>query len=131
MPKPDYAAIGKAMERFDSEDDRTVGRALDTVDWLLAQGGSSWAKLAREVAGLGAVRSSAGSQTPRGNGDRPPSQWKLDKDDVVRAHERRDELDGWAGDFLESVHQWCVIDGKGLTPPQRDKLHEQLDKLGL
>jgi hypothetical protein len=132
MPRPDYASIGKAIERLGTDSDILAGKALDQIEWLLDQGGSSWAKLGKEVAGLGARASTqAGPQTPRGNGDRPPSQWKQDRDAVVRAYERRDELDAWAGSFLESIHTWCVEDNKGLTPAQREKLFEQMDKLGL
>lgn len=132
MPRLDYAVFGKTLARLASDNDRLVGKALDDLDWMLAQAGSSWERFGKEVAGLGAsTRPPAGSQTPRGNGDRPPSQWKQDRDAVVKAYERRDELDAWAGSFLESIHTWCVEDNKGLTPSQREKLYEQMDKLGL
>lgn len=131
--RPDYKSIGEAMKRLAEGDDRAVGRALDQIDWLLAQGGSSWAKLGEEVSRLGtAARTPAASPTPRQvNGGRPPSQWKQDKEDILLAYARRDQLDAWAGSFLESIKTWCVDDGKGLTPAQREKLHEQMDKLGL
>lgn len=132
MPRLDYAVFGKTLARLASDNDRLVGKALDDLDWMLAQAGSSWERFGKEVAGLGARASTqAGSQTPRGNGDRPASQWKQDKDAILAAYERRDELDAWAGSFIESIHQWCVTDAKGLSPAQREKLFEQMDKLGL
>lgn len=66
---------------------------------------------------------------------RRPSAWKQDTDDVKRAYERAghhdSRLDDWSMDFLASVHEWVVDNGRSLTERQRDKLNEILDKLGI
>jgi hypothetical protein len=158
----DYARIGAAMALFASDDDKQVGRAMDQIDWLLAQGGSSWAALGAEVSKLGArarrtddprrngaadplpwedgpaqgaPSRSAGpaSPTPRGTGGRPPSQWSLDRADVIKLYEHREQItwEAMRETFAPSFYQQCVEEQRTLSEKQRSMVHEWLDKLGL
>lgn len=62
---------------------------------------------------------------------RKPSKWAQDKADVERSFMRRGELDEWTVEFMESIQDQVVHQGRSLTDRQRDKLNEILDKLGL
>jgi hypothetical protein len=156
----DYARIGAAMALFASADDKQVGRAMDQIDWLLAQGGSSWAALGAEVSKLGsrsrppddprrnggalpwedgpaqgALSRGAGpaSPTPRGTGGRPPSQWALDRADVIRLHERIADIqwDVMREELLPSFYRQVVEEQRTMSEKQRSLVHTELDRLGL
>jgi hypothetical protein len=66
---------------------------------------------------------------------RRPSPWLQDKEDVQKTYDetRRGSarLDDWSLEFLASVHDWVVDQGRALTDRQRTKLNEIMDKIGL
>lgn len=62
---------------------------------------------------------------------RKPSAWAQDSADVKKAMPYRGQLDDWSEEFLESIEDQVVHQGRKLTERQRDKLNEILDKLGL
>lgn len=67
----------------------------------------------------------------RDNARRQTSAWAQDKADVLKAMPRRADLDDWSYEFMESIEDQVVHQGRRLTERQRDKLNEILDKLGL
>lgn len=62
---------------------------------------------------------------------RKKSAWAVDKEDVERAYPHADTLDSWSEDFMESIHDQVIHQGRSLSEKQRDKLNEILDKLDL
>ena len=138
-----WARIGAIAPLLSSENDgealnalRSIGRILalnkrsfhDVAKRLLeaspweepqkAQGNSDWTKKAQAP--------------PRDNGPRrKPSAWAEDKSDVLKAYPERDELDNWSSEFLNSIHDQVIHQGRSLTEKQRDKLNEIMDKLDL
>lgn len=71
-------------------------------------------------------------QERRDNGPRRrPSAWAQDKEDTQKAYPKRNQLDSWSEEFLDSIFDQVIHQGRSLTEKQRDKLNEILDKLGL
>jgi hypothetical protein len=79
-------------------------------------------------------------ETPRPPPREPPpdaqprrrkSSWMEDKDDLDKIFIRRGELDDWSEEFVESIHDQVVHQGRSLTEKQRAKLNEVMDKLGV
>ena len=62
---------------------------------------------------------------------RRPSRWSIDKADIDKAMPKKAQLDDWSFEFLESIEDQVVHQGRTLTEKQRDKLNEIMDKLGL
>jgi hypothetical protein len=140
-----WARIGSIVPLLSSSNDgealnalRSIGRILsvnkrsfhDVAKRLLedappweegprkSEGNSDWAKKAQPP--------------PRDNGPRRrPSAWAEDKADVLKAYPGRDELDNWSSDFMDSIHDQVIHQGRSLTEKQRDKLNEIMDKLNL
>src|SRR5262245_42229782 len=127
MPQPDYKRIGALMVLFASADDEQVGRAMDQIDDLLAQGGMTWAQFGAEVSKMGAAPKIhvADPRRAAGNGARPKSQWALDREDVVRLYNARMQLEGWTREFIDSLHDQVVVKSRSLTDRQREILHDK------
>lgn len=131
-----YKRIGGLFALLASADDKQVGRALDQLDAALAEAGLTWAQLGAKVSTLGTSSPAAATPDPRrtlNGAARPPSQWKLDREDVVRLHEAAmaGDLDQWTTDFATSLHEWVVGQGRGISARQREILIEKLDQNGL
>ena len=126
MPTPDevWKRIAELLPQLGSPDDRLVGRTLDAIDKVLAANKLSWGLVGQRL---------LLKPPPAGkpDGGRAPSQWKIDRDMMLQAYEKRERLDAWGAEFLESLHNQMIEQNRGLTALQKDKLYEQLDKLGL
>lgn len=61
---------------------------------------------------------------------RKKSAWLEDKEDIEKIFVRRGECDEWSYEFLESIHDQVVGQGRSLTEKQRNVLNGLLDKLG-
>ena len=62
---------------------------------------------------------------------RQKSAWAYDKEDVLKAFPHRHDIDDWTSEFLDSIHDQVVHQGRSLTEKQRSKLNEILDRLDL
>lgn len=73
------------------------------------------------------------TQQQRDEPRRKPSAWAQDKMDVEKVHTRMQHggLDDWSEEFMDSVLDQVVHQGRALTDKQRAKLNEIMDKLGL
>jgi hypothetical protein len=136
MPSSDaWRRIGALLPLMGSADDQQVGRALDQIDAALADAGLSWAVFGEKVSKLGVTQSSAPDPRRAANGGkRVPSQWAVDREDVVKLFTHCFEH-GAPNDFVEkfaaSLHDWVVGQGRAISDRQREILHEKLDQLDL
>lgn len=136
MSAPDaWRKIGALLPLMGSADDKQVGRALDQIDAALAEAGVTWAQLGERVSKLGASTSASAPDPRRANGgNRPKSQWAIDRDDVIRLFEHCFEKGApnkWVEEFAGSLHDWVVGQGRAISERQREILHEKLDQLDL
>ena len=66
--------------------------------------------------------------TPNG----PRSQYGADKLDAQKLYNAVDAApDEWSSEFIESIYSWVVDQKRNLTPAQRDKVNDLLDKMEL
>lgn len=141
MSTPDvYVKIGALMPLLASSNDAQVGRALTQMDNALHEAKMTWAQFGAKVATLGAkpldprrvangaASAAAGQTAPTTPAGRLPSQWKIDCADIARLMDQ--PLDEWTETFVASLHDW-TSQGRGLSPRQREILHEKLDQHGL
>lgn len=138
MPIDVYKKIGALFPLLASADDAQVGSALEQIDAALAQADLSWAQLGEKVSRLGSPTGPGAAPDPRRlpvNGSkRPPSQWAIDRADIVRLFEHvhaEGAPNEWVEQFANSVHDWVVGQGRSISDRQREILHEKLDQLGL
>ena len=131
------ARIAALIPRLGDIEDEVVGRALDAIEAILEESKMSWYDVAEWVRGAPAekagpsVKTNSRQFTSGPEVRRQPSAWIQDKQDLLRAYPERSRLDAWSQDFLESLHDQVVGLGRPLTLKQREKLNENLDKLGL
>lgn len=77
----------------------------------------------------------ASPRRPFGASRRQPSAWAQDKADVEKlqaALRGGVHLDRWnMEEFIPSIVEWVIVEGRALTDRQREKINEAMDKAGL
>lgn len=115
-----------------SASDGEIVNTAQTLSRILRESGCGWAdlvaKLMPEPPAAPVSVPSVGSHGAR----RQRSAWAEDRDDVQQACEANTGgLDPWSEEFLASVEDQVLHQGRTLSEKQRTKLNEILDKLGV
>lgn len=137
-----YQRIAKVFPMLSATNEGEVTNAARAVTKILKDAGLSWTDLGERIRN-GAPKAEdppgpkawtkpkAPPKPPEEGPRRKPSAWAEDKKDVESAYVYRGQLDDWSHEFMESIQDQVVHQGRRLTEKQRDKLNEILDKLGL
>lgn len=143
MDTPLVQRICKILPMLSSTNQGEVFNAATAVTRILKDAGLNWTDLVsfmtaktaqpngRERFNQEQDRRARAQPGPQPQGPRrTKSAWAEDKEDVLKAYPHINDLDTWSGEFLESVHDQVVFQGRTLTERQRAKLNEILDKVG-
>lgn len=154
--KPFWTRIAALVAMLSSEQDGEALNAARAIGRLLIAEGKSWADLTQRIEGdpppweeqpqgasQGGFSANADwakreqSHRPDGPASGPrrrPSAWVQDKADVttvVAAVRGGVAIDNWSREFVISVEEQVVLQGRTLTDRQREKLNEIMDKMSL
>jgi hypothetical protein len=132
-----WERLAAIIHRLGDFDDIVVGKALEEMDGILESEKLSWHAVADRLRQgqppkeAPPVRTNSVQVTSGRPLGRQPSQWLMDKQDVMRAYAAIDDADPWTAEFIASVHDAVVNRGFKLSEKQRTVLDEKMDKLGL
>ena len=141
-----YQRIARVFPMLSASNDGEVTNAARAITKILKEANLGWTDLAVRIRDGAPERPPSNpftgrpgpgpnpftkSKPPEDGPRRKPSAWSEDKKDVEGAYGYRGQLDDWSHEFMESIHDQVIHQGRRLTEKQRDKLNEILDKLGL
>jgi hypothetical protein len=152
MSEAAYARIAKIFPMLSSDQPGEVANAARAMANILKQEKLHWTDVAKRIVD-GAPPWEGKDDRPFGNkkaddawaqgkrqerseragfdNRRKPSAWAQDATDVKKVVPYRGQLDDWSQEFVESIEDQVVHQGRRLSERQRDKLNEIMDKLGL
>lgn len=130
------ARIGKILPMLSSDKEGEVVNAANAITKILKEANLHWADVVHRLNAKIDAQKNGGFKRPPPQQPQPQaprrqrSAWADDRDDVEKAYPYINDLDTWSGEFLESIRDQVLFQGRTLSDRQRSKLNEILDKVG-